>query len=207
MKIILHKIILIPGKIFGFIFPYNIYIKFRPISRRLYTGWIIRNFRKVGTQTLICGDLHLVGGDKITIGDNTCIDKHCSVTALGKNNKNIVIGNNVSIGPYAHITSVNYIEIGDNVDIGPRCLITDNSKKPTIGTKNINPRLRPISSKGAVIIGSYTWIGENVCIMPGVKIGNNCVIGANSVVTKSFPDGTIIAGDPAKEIGKIKNNV
>lgn len=203
MNIILHKIILIPGKICGFILPYNLYIKFRPISRRLYTGWISRNIRRMGNNALICGDIHLVGGDKIIIGDNSCIDKHCSLTALGKNSKNIEIGNNVSIGPYAHITSVNHVKIEDNVDIGPRCLITDNSKKPTSETLNINPRLRPISSKGPVIIGAYTWIGENVCIMPGVNIGNNCVIGANAVVTKSFSERTIIAGNPARKIGEI----
>lgn len=205
MNRILDKIFLIPGKIMGMIFPYKLLVLFRPFKRRLYTGWIGVNFSHIGHNTLICGDLHITGGGYISIGDNSCIDKHCSITTLesGKGMK-ISIGNHVSIGPYAHITAINKIEIGDNVDIGPRCLMTDNSKKPTIETMRMIPRKRPLSSKGPIVIGSYTWIGENVCIMPGVTIGECCVIGANAVVAKSFPDGSIIAGNPAKLISKIQ---
>ena len=53
-----------------------------------------------------------------------------------------------------------------------------------------------------VKIGRNCWIGEKVTILPGVTIGNNVIIGAGSVVTKSFEDNTIIAGCPAKCIKK-----
>lgn len=49
-------------------------------------------------------------------------------------------------------------------------------------------------------IGSNVWIGEGVCIMPGVEIGDGCIIGANAVVTKSVPENTVAAGVPAKAI-------
>ena len=52
-----------------------------------------------------------------------------------------------------------------------------------------------------VEIGDGTWIGENVCIL-GVKIGKNCVIGANSVVTKDIPDYSVVVGSPAVIIKK-----
>lgn len=205
MNKILDQCFLFPGRLISLIFPYKLCIILRPILRRFYTGWIKNNFLYIGNNTLICKGLHLVGGDKIKLGSYTCIDKNCSITALGnKNEIKIKIGDNVSIGPYAHITAINYIEIGNNVGICPRCLITDNSKKPTVQTMRIKPRLRPITSKGPVIIGDYTWIGENVSIMPGVNIGKSSVIGANSVVTKSFPERSIIAGNPAKIIGTIQ---
>jgi len=54
-----------------------------------------------------------------------------------------------------------------------------------------------------IVIGDNVWIGVNVTILPGVKIGNNCIVGAGSVVTKSFiEDNLIIAGNPAKKIKK-----
>lgn len=59
---------------------------------------------------------------------------------------------------------------------------------------------RKIISKGPVIIEDNVWIGEGVCIMPNVKIGKNSIVGANAVVTKSFPENSVIGGNPAKLI-------
>ena len=66
---------------------------------------------------------------------------------------------------------------------------------------------------GKIKIGSYTSIGAYCMIMPGVTIGSGCIIGGGSVVTKSVPDGCMVAGNPAKFIGyteefykKIKEN-
>ena len=55
-----------------------------------------------------------------------------------------------------------------------------------------------------VSIGDGCWIGEKVCILPGVSIGEKCIIGAGSVVTKSIPDYSIAVGNPAKVL-KIYN--
>ena len=51
-------------------------------------------------------------------------------------------------------------------------------------------------------IGDNVCIGKNAMIMPGVKVGNECIIAAGAIVTKDIPDGTIVGGNPAKEIGK-----
>ena len=49
-------------------------------------------------------------------------------------------------------------------------------------------------------IGNDVWIGERVCILPGVNIGNGCIIGTGAVVTKDVPDYAIVGGVPAKLI-------
>lgn len=55
-----------------------------------------------------------------------------------------------------------------------------------------------------IVIGDNVWIGVNVTILPGVNIGNNCIVGAGSVLTKSFKeDNLVIAGNPAKIIKKL----
>lgn len=61
----------------------------------------------------------------------------------------------------------------------------------------LNPFQRLLETKGPVIIEDYTWIGEMVCIMPGVTIGKGSIIGANVVVTKNIPPYCVAVGTPA----------
>ncbi|WP_198018166.1 acyltransferase [Hippea jasoniae] len=58
---------------------------------------------------------------------------------------------------------------------------------------------------GKIVIGEGSWIGRNACILGGVKLGKNCVVGANSVVTKSFESYSVIVGSPAKQIKNLKS--
>jgi acetyltransferase-like isoleucine patch superfamily enzyme len=67
----------------------------------------------------------------------------------------------------------------------------------------IPPSTRIVQSKGPVIIEDNVWIGQGVAIMPDVTIGKNSIIGANAVVTKSFPPNSIIGGVPARLIKTI----
>ncbi len=54
---------------------------------------------------------------------------------------------------------------------------------------------------GKISVGDFSYIGENCMIMSGVTIGKKCIIGGGSVVTRSVPDGVVVAGNPAKFIG------
>ncbi|WP_458449411.1 acyltransferase [Fibrobacter sp.] len=58
-----------------------------------------------------------------------------------------------------------------------------------------------LEQMGKISIGDYTSIGAHCLIMPGVSIGKLCIVGGGSVVTKSIPDGCMVAGNPAKFIG------
>jgi lipopolysaccharide O-acetyltransferase len=58
----------------------------------------------------------------------------------------------------------------------------------------------PLVSKGPIDIGEETWIGYRCIILSGVQLGRNCVVAAGSVVTKSFPEYSVIGGNPARLI-------
>lgn len=107
-------------------------------------------------------------------------------------------------GNYNHITASNNITIGKGLRTGSYVLITDNAHGDTSNKEQMrmNPNDRPIYSKGPVFIGDHVWIGEKASIMPNVSIGEGAVIGANAVATKNVPPFTIVAGCPARIIGK-----
>ncbi|MBY0487468.1 MAG: acyltransferase [Flavobacteriaceae bacterium] len=116
----------------------------------------------------------------------------------------IKIGNNVIFNTDIHIGCINQIEIGDNCLFASRIYITDHHHGDTSeGMIAIIPAKRPLISKGAVKIENNVWVGEGVVIMPGVTIGENSIIGANSVVTKSVPKNSVFAGIPAKFIKQL----
>lgn len=162
----------------------------------------------LGNQTLrVDGSITIRGEKYITIGDHTHIGNGCVITAWdktadgGTHTPEIRIGSNCSIGEYNNITSTNRIIIGDNLLTGRWVTITDNNHGDTNPkTLQLPPLSRPITSKGLVIIGKNVWIGDKVTILPGVKIGDGAVLGANSVVTKDVEPYTVVAGIPAKVI-------
>ncbi len=121
-----------------------------------------------------------------------------------KFNPEIIIGNNVSFNSDCHIGCINKIVIGDNVLVASRVYISDHSHGDvTAASLSKPPVLRSLISKGPVIIEDNVWIGEGVCVLPGVTIGKNSIIGANAVVTKSIPPNCVAAGIPAKVIKNI----
>jgi acetyltransferase-like isoleucine patch superfamily enzyme len=117
----------------------------------------------------------------------------------------IIFGNNVSMENDCHIGAVNRVEIHDNVLIASRVYISDHAHGvadyPDIA---IAPNERPVWSKGPVIIEHDVWIGEGACILPGVTVGHNAIVGANAVVTRDVPPFSVVGGVPARVVKAIR---
>ncbi len=106
---------------------------------------------------------------------------------------NIKVGKNVFMNFNCCILDVAEVQIGDNSMLGPNVQIYTATHPLEAKERNSGREFaKPIS------IGKNVWIGGNAMICPGVTIGNNVVIGAGTIVTKSFPDDVFIAGNPAK---------
>ncbi len=111
---------------------------------------------------------------------------------------NIEVGENFFANYNLVILDVGKVKIGNNAQLAPNVSIY------TAGHP-IHPDSRNSGYEYGIdiTIGDNVWIGGNTCIMPGVKIGKNVVIGAGSVVTKDIPDDVIAFGNPCKVVRNI----
>lgn len=116
------------------------------------------------------------------------------------------LGKNVFIGysVWFDYNNANLIEIGDNVHITNMCLLLCHQRDIDSYVIGSDSTKLPYK-KGKIIIENGVMIGMNTTIMPGVKIGEGSIVGAKSLVLEDVPPWTIVAGNPAKIIKKIKN--
>lgn len=85
-----------------------------------------------------------------------------------------------------------YVRIGKHTLIGPNCqFYTPNHPMDHVARREEKEYAYPIT------IGEDCWLGGNVTLLPGITIGNRCIVAAGSVVTKNVPDDCMVAGNPA----------
>lgn len=127
-------------------------------------------------------------GDKFHINQPFRCDYGC----------NISIGNNFFANFNLTILDEAQVSIGDNVFIGPNVSIYTACHPVEAELRNTG-----VEWAESVTIGNNVWIGGSSTILPGVKIGDNAVVGAGSVVTKDVEANTVVGGNPARLIKRI----
>ena len=172
------------------------------------TKLLYHNARLIRFPQRLRGRRYINLGNALTTGVGCRIeafDIHSQGDSHGTDDRyKIIFGNNVQINDYVHISAMEKVYIGDNVLMASHIYISDNSHG-CYRENGTDPRIPPIDRSyftAPVIIGKNTWIGESVIIMPGVTIGEGCVIGAHSVVNNNIPSYCIAVGAPAKPIKK-----
>ena len=159
------------------------------------------------TSVKINGKLYIKNNGEINLGRNIYINSNISSNMLGGSsfsalvsgtNGVIQIGNNVGISN-SSITAHKRIVIEDGVTIGNACKIFDSDFHQIDSRHKSLDKLENINNK-EILIKKNVFLGTGVVVLKGVTIGENSVIGAYSVVTKSIPDNEVWGGNPAKRI-------
>ncbi len=172
---------------------------FKQLVKRLV--WGPPHAMKAGSGSFLYRPHRIDNPQFIEIGSRTTVDRFSWLSALGsyagrKYSPRIILGDDVHIGRYACLTAIDRIVIEDGTLISEYVYISDHSH-------GLDPEGglivdQPLVSKGPVRVGAHSFLGYRVCIMPGVSLGTHCIVGANSVVTRSFPDYSMLAGAPAR---------
>lgn len=168
---------------------------------RAYTIVIRSQFGSWGAGSYIEFGAKLMFPALVVVGKNVHISEHAWLNA--KDDRldgmpTLTIGDGTYIGRFAHINAWRQVTIEENVLIADRVFISDADHK----CKDIKVPviLQGDAFKGEVLIKAGSWLGVGVVILPGVIVGRNAVVAANSVVTKDVPDYAVVGGIPAKVI-------
>ncbi len=145
----------------------------------------------------IRGKKSFIFGSGLTTG-------HACRFDLDGTKQTLFIGKNCEIGDNVHIVAHQKVTIGENCLMASKIFISDTNhgtydNSDPHSDPNTAPNDRRLVTK-PISIGNNVWIGENVVVLLGVTIGDGCIIGANSVVNRDIPAGTIAAGSPARVI-------
>lgn len=171
----------------------------------------LRRLRHTGRGVVLGRSVKIEHPECVSLGDNVHVNDHCWLSVLTENREtgrplvelqpDLSIGDGSYIGRFGTLACINRIAIGRDVMISDRVFIGDAAHG--FARTDLPIRDQYMTSKGPVEIGDGTWMGIGVSVMPNVKIGRNCVIGAGSVVTSDIPDYCIAVGAPAKIVRRI----
>jgi acetyltransferase-like isoleucine patch superfamily enzyme len=160
----------------------------------------IHRFGALGEGSIIRPPYTIVSAERIFIGARTTIGPSSLLSVVTEHKGErytplLRIGDDCSIGQNFVVGCIYEITIGNNVLVSSNVFIGDTIHGYRDVTRPVIDQ--PLEKRGAVHVDDGAFIGINAVILPGVRIGQNAVVGAGSVVTATVPSFTVVAGNPA----------
>jgi acetyltransferase-like isoleucine patch superfamily enzyme len=169
-------------------------------NRLKSTLYYRRIFGSFGRGTVIFNPKHISNAHLMNIGNRTSIGQSAHIELISEYagtsySPAIEIGNDVYIGPNLYMVCIGKITIGDGSVLSEHVFVHDSNHgfEPEGGLI----MQQPLVHGGNIAIGKNCFLGFRTAIMPGVTLGDHCVVATGSVVTKSFPAYSMLAGVPA----------
>ena len=144
--------------------------------------------------------LEMLRDGRLELGEHVLLEPGVWLTATAGGRIRIGGGTFLNLG--VQVAAVGLVEIGEHCMLANGCFVTD-------ANHHFDDPSRPVpwqgfTTKGPTRIGANVWCGVNVVVTSGVSVGDRCVIGANSVVTRDLPPFSIAAGAPAAVLKTIE---
>jgi len=177
-------------------------------------------FKRMGRNVILGKGITIRHPSKISLGDNVAIDDYCALDSRGGDGSGISIGDNTvisrntilrtkdgtisiargsGVGSNCVLASASTLEIGENLLMAScACLLAGGQH--AFDRVDVPIVSQGMVSKGGITIGNNVWIGTRVTVLDGVRIGDEAVIGACSLVNKDIPAYAIAHGTPAKMV-------
>lgn len=164
-----------------------------------------RDLKQLGRDVRISPPLRRVNGHCIEIGNRVVIGANCLLQPITSYlqqhfSPRLIVGDDCYIGPDCQFHCV------DRIELGRGCVLSDQVYLSDVG-HGMDPRAglimdQAVHSKGPVVLADHCFLGFGVVVLSGVYIGTHSIVGARSVVTRSVPAYTMVAGNPARVIAR-----
>ena len=167
------------------------------LADRMRAAWWRSRGARLGGKSRIGRACRIVRPWRLHAGKRIQLE-HQVYIKIARGEANIELGDEVFIGCGVVLDISDSLSLGDHVLIAPGCFITDHHHK-----RGAHARIAAQGCESApVVIEDDVWLGANAVVLPGIRIGRGAVIGAGAVVTHDVEPMAIVAGVPARPIGK-----
>jgi acetyltransferase-like isoleucine patch superfamily enzyme len=155
---------------------------------------------RIGPRLLGNGRLRIKGPGQVILGADVNAWSHAEINHLITTRREAVI----RIGRQARLNGCTLIA-ADRIEVGDNCVLGSCDVRDALDhSESPDDRRRPDVPR-PVLIGDNAWIGGQVSILPGVRIGANAVVGIHAVVFEDVPAGSIVVGNPARTVRVLGN--
>lgn len=168
----------------------------------IYTKLVSALFEETGKGCRISPPFRFANLQQVQLGSDVVINRDCWIGVVSDPDDEIAtklwIGNDSAIGMGSTLSAAESIVLEDHVLLARNVYISDHGHE--FSNIEVPIKHQGITKPQPVKIGRSTWLGQNVVVLPGVTIGEHCVIGANSVVRSSIPAYSVAVGVPARVV-------